>query len=39
VLTIRRANVMEYNDYYVNVYDVVLYDLKTNQFVGLTPTP
>jgi len=33
VLTISRSNVMEYNGYYVNVFDTVYYDLEINQFV------
>lgn len=36
VLTVRKSQVMEYNDYYVNSFDTVYYDLKTYQFV--TPT-
>lgn len=39
LLTIRRANVMEYNDYYVNVFEIIFYDLKNNSFVTPIPTP
>jgi len=39
ILTIRRANVMEYNDYYVNVFEIVFYDLKNNLFITPTPAP
>jgi dipeptidyl aminopeptidase/acylaminoacyl peptidase len=39
ILTIRRSNLMEYNDYQVNVFETIFYDLKKNSFVTPTPTP
>jgi hypothetical protein len=39
ILTIRRSNVRKYNDFHVNIFDVMIYDLKTNLFIAPTPLP
>lgn len=33
VLTIRQTKAVEYNGHYINVREVVIYDLKTNKFI------
>jgi WD40 repeat protein len=37
ILTIRRSNVRKYHDFHVNIFDVMIYDLKNTSFI--TPTP
>jgi dipeptidyl aminopeptidase/acylaminoacyl peptidase len=39
VLTIRRSKVVDYNDYYINIYETIYYDLEQNKLLTQTPVP